>query len=46
MYKPTKQELIKELDMTLERNDISQKDFVILHSLKYILKNVKFYYDV
>lgn len=35
----TKDELIKEIDTTLGRNDINQKDFVILESLKYIIKH-------
>lgn len=35
----TKDELIKEIETTLGRNDINQKDFVILESLKYILKH-------
>lgn len=34
-----KQKLIEEIDTVLERNDVNQKDFVILQSLKYLLMN-------
>lgn len=37
MDKLSKKELIQEIDTCLGRNDINQKDFVILHSLKHLL---------
>ena len=32
-------DLINEIDITLERNDINQKEFIMLQSLKYLLIN-------
>lgn len=37
MDKLPKKELIQEIDTCLGRNDVTQKDFVILHSLKHLL---------
>lgn len=34
--------LINEIETTLQRTDIDQKEFVILHSLKYLLENGNF----
>lgn len=39
LHNLTKTELLIEIDICLERNGISQKDFAILHSLKYLLQN-------
>jgi len=37
MNELSKTELIKEIGLCLGRNDVSQTDFVILHSLKHLL---------
>jgi len=42
MSKILKKELIQEIDICLERNDISHKEFVILESLKYLLTHGHF----
>jgi hypothetical protein len=37
MNKLSKKELLQEINTCLERNDVSQTDFVILHALYYLL---------